>query len=344
MRKTRFGSAPSPKEVHETDPYARMTKLAQAAFGREVLRKVIDLILPLNDSGTGPAFYCVHSITGAATEFRHMARMLGPQQRSYGIQTPTSKRNAEFAGSIASISQHYIDRLVTFQPEGSFILGGHSVGAIIALEMAQQLRARGRTVDLVVVFDGELFNTGTGVSTQNPLYWLKLIWNLPGWIREFLMVEFTFRKFCRTLLGKAAAARKMIVARLRGAAVSSGHAVEGFINLDNCTPDHAAFMKVLYETQFAYVPREYSGRVLVCVAKTQALMYLRQVAAAWSRIAPASEIVHFRGTHTSIMRPPRGLAVAEHLARQIAEIEPRDGKSAQAPSAIDHVSGLSVRR
>jgi thioesterase domain-containing protein len=126
--------------------------------------------------------------------------MLGPKQRFYGIQTPTKKRNAEFGSSIETISQYYVDCLTSFQREGNFILGGHSVGAIIALEMAQQLRARGREVSLVVVFDGELFNTGTEISSRNPLYWLKLTLNVPRWIRDFLMVEFTFKTFCQTVL------------------------------------------------------------------------------------------------------------------------------------------------
>jgi thioesterase domain-containing protein len=332
MSKNLFGSASSPEPVGRADEYAHMTRLAQVAFAREALRKVIDAILPLNDVGTGPAFYCVHSVTGAATEFRHMAQMLGPEQRLYGIQVPTKKRNAEFASSIESISRYYVDRLIAFQPDGPFILGGHSVGAIIALEMAQQLRARGREVGLVVVFDGELFNTGTEIGARNPLYWLKLMRNLPSWIREFLMVEFTFGKFCRTARDKVIASCKTTVAKMFGQGLSSGHAVEGFINLDNCTPDHAAFMKVLYETQFTYVPREYTGRILICVAQTQALAYLRQVAAAWRKIAPAAEIVHVKGTHTSMMRAPRGLPVAELLRRRIAEIESSRQNAAVVPA------------
>ena len=80
-------------------------------------------------------------------------------------------------------------------------------------------------------------------------------------------------------------------------------------------------MKTLYEAQFAYVPKEYSGRVLVCVAKTQALTHLRQLEAAWRKVAPRSDVVHFEGTHTSMMRAPAGFAVAKQMARHIAEIE-----------------------
>src|SRR6185312_17447326 len=144
MSDSSFSQSSPAESLQPVDPYARISQLTQAAFTSEVLRKVNDVILPLNDRGSGPAFYCVHSIAGAATDFRFMAHMLGPNQRFYGIQTPTKKRNAEFPISIESISEYYVDRLVKFQPEGSFVLGGHSVGSMVALEMAQQLCARGR--------------------------------------------------------------------------------------------------------------------------------------------------------------------------------------------------------
>lgn len=297
----------------------RMKKLAGVAFGREVLRKVTDAIQPLNDQGTGTAFYCVHSITGSITDFRFMAQLLGAKRNFYGIQAPTEKRNAEFPSSIESISRYYVERLIEFQPQGNFVLGGHSVGAMIAFEMAHQLRALGREVSLVVVFDGELFNTGAEISAYSPLYWLKLIWNIPAWIRDFLMVEFTFASFCRTVLNKAVAAGKTIAAKLLGK--TSGHEVEGFINLNNFTPDHAAFTKVLFETQFEYVPKPYCGRVLICAAKTQALTHLRQLEGPWRKVAPNSQFVWFKGTHTSMMRAPDGFAVADYLARQLAEID-----------------------
>ena len=314
-------SQSSPAEtLRPVDPYARINQLAKAAFTREVLRKVNDVVLPLNDYGSGPAFYCVHSIAGAATDFRFMAQMLGPNQRFYGIQTPTQKRNAEFPISVESISEYYVDRLVKFQPEGSFILGGHSVGSVIALEMAQQLRARGRQVSLVVVFDGELFNTGADLSMFHPLYWIKLLWNVPRWIRDVLVVDYTFRTLCQKLLTKAIVTGKTLKAKTTGEAISSGHAVEGFIDIGNCTPQHAAFMKTLFENQYAYFPKPYSGRLLVCVARTQGLAYLRQVEAAWRKIAPAAEVKHFDGTHTSIMRVPQGIPIAKYLTDQIAKI------------------------
>ena len=136
-----------------------------------------------------------------------------------------------------------------------------------------------------------------------------------------MLVEYTLQTLCKTLLTKAIAASKTIKAKTKREEISSGHAVEGFIDLGNCTPQHA-FMKTLFENQYAYVPKPYFGRLLVCVAGTQGLVYLRlrQVEVAWRKIAPAAEVKHFDGTHTSIMRVPQGIPIAEYLTHQIANI------------------------
>jgi thioesterase domain-containing protein len=286
---------------------ARIEKLINLAFKREVIRKVKDVILPLNDGGCGPAFYCVHAIGGVAADFRHMARMLGPEQKFYGIQTPTDKRNAEFVSSIESVSQYYVDELVKFQPEGPFFLGGHSVGATIALEMSQQLIARGREVSLLVIFDGWLLNTGGEISVLNPLYWFNLLCYLPRWINEVLMVKYSFQGACRMLVEK----------------FSSRHGVESVVNLSAFTPEHGAFMRGLHDRYIEYVPNNYSGRVLVFAAKTDHLLNHGQVKAAWRKIAPSCEIVEVIGTHVDIMQMPRGLPVAKRLKERIKELSER---------------------
>jgi thioesterase domain-containing protein len=301
------------------DRRERMKRLAHGAFSREVLRKVRDVIFPLNDQGTGPAIYGVHSITGVATNFIPIAALLGPDQLFFGVQTPTSKRTEQFARSIEEISAEYLERLSEFQPEGDLVFAGHSVGAMIGLEMAQQLRAQGREVRLLVIFDGELFNTGADISTCNPLYWWKLLMNLPAWLKE-AWGYFTLASFTKRLLRQFVIVWRGAKARLRGANTTVGLAVDGFINTDYCTPDHAAFMRRLYEIQFNYVPKPYDGRVLVFVAKTGPLLLYRQVEAAWRKIAPQAEIVHVDGSHTTIMEAIDGKAVAEILSQRLDQM------------------------
>jgi thioesterase domain-containing protein len=291
-----------------------MEALINSAFKREVLRKVVDVILPLNDIGDGPPFYCVHSIPGVGTEYQDLVRMLGPNRKFYSIQVPSNRRNADFARSIEDLSKYYVDELVKFQPEGPFLLGGYSVGATIALEMSHQLIARGREVDLLVVFDGTLYNTGAEISARNPLYWLKLFVNVPRWIVNELVRNHSW------VANKTTTRVKSVALSVHKRNFPKPHAVERFVDLKGFLPDHSAFIKTLFDRHLDYVPRRYLGRVSVFVVKTQPLFYLRQVKAAWTEIAPSSEVIEISGTHGKIMKMPSVRAVAERLSEKIEEI------------------------
>ena len=174
--------------------------------------------------------------------------------------------------------------------------------------MSQQLIARGREVSLLVVFDGGLLNTGAEISFLNPFYWLRLLCYLPRWINDVLLVKYSFQSVCRMIVNKAIVEKP------------SHHAVKNIVNLSAFTPEHADFMKGLYDRHLEYVPNRYSGRVLVFVAKTDELLNHGQVKAAWRKIAPSSEIFEVDGTHVNIMQMPRGLPVAKRLREKIKEL------------------------
>ncbi|MFM7600204.1 MAG: phosphopantetheine-binding protein, partial [Pseudanabaena sp.] len=54
---------------------------------------------------------------------------------------------------ISTISTLLVDELLSVQPSGSYTLGGWCYNGLVALEMAQQLRAMGKQVDLVSLID-----------------------------------------------------------------------------------------------------------------------------------------------------------------------------------------------
>jgi thioesterase domain-containing protein len=275
-------------------------------------------IVPFNENGDRPPFYCVHSIGGEVTSYVELARLLGAEQQFYGIQAPKEKLSIDFASSVYSIAKYYADTLTDFQPEGPLVLGGWSVGSVIALEMAQQLQARGRAVRLLVVFDGILSNTGVGITAQNPLYYLKLARNLPRFTRD-LLEERQIRTLVRRVNRKV---RAMVAYRPlapRGQGAIRHHAVDGYVDTTGWPHAHVLFARSLHDAVEAYVPKAYHGRVLVYAAKTQPFYHLLQVDAAWESISTRIEIVHIDGTHRSMLREPRVICVANHLRERLTE-------------------------
>ena len=57
---------------------------------------------------------------------------------------------------IEDMAAYYIEALQTVQPTGPYLLGGWSMGGVVAFEMAQQLHAQGQRVALLALLDGRI--------------------------------------------------------------------------------------------------------------------------------------------------------------------------------------------
>jgi len=282
-------------------------------------------ITALTNGSSGPAFYGIHCLFGGVTHFYPLARLLGPEQKFYGIQAPIDKLNAKFAASVKSMARYYADALCAFQPEGPLLLGGWSAGSAIALEVAQQLKTRGREVPLLVVIDGPLWNTGGGISTWNPLYYCKLACNLPRWIDAKLLESGSFGDLKWRVRAKLKVGRKLAMSTFQGESARYGHMVAGFMDVESMPEAQVSFMKALFNAHYEYTPKEYTGSVVVYAATTQPLHHLLQVEAVWAKIAPRIEVVPIKGTHKSIIGEPHVIALADDLRKRLAEFRLRAG-------------------
>ncbi|TCP59320.1 amino acid adenylation domain-containing protein [Tumebacillus sp. BK434] len=110
-------------------------------------------LIPLQAEGTRPPFFCVHAVGGSVLSYVHLAKLLGPEQPFYGLQSPGLDDDREPFTDITRMAAHYIEELRRVQPLGPYHLGGWSLGGVMAFEMAQQLRQAGEEVALLAIFD-----------------------------------------------------------------------------------------------------------------------------------------------------------------------------------------------
>jgi len=283
-----------------------------------VILSATDAASPTTSSS--PAFYCVHSVSGAAgTDFLDLARRLEPTIRFYGIQAPPKQMlDFEFGKSMESLASYYSDALCEFQPSGPLVLGGYCVGAVIALEMAKNLRARGREVGPLIAIDGTPENAGERLHRWQPRYWLELARNIPSWIGHAdLMRSLSLRSFLSSLSKNLSAVGTGMVGLKRGEKLGGSYAMDRIMDLSLYPPFHRKFINRLFNALFAYIPQEYSGEVAVYEAQTTPLLYLPQVARTWRNFAPHSDIVSVAGTHIAMMHEPYVDALAEDMRRRI---------------------------
>ncbi len=297
------------------------------ALFAQASRNSARVIIPINECALQmdqqrPAFYCVHSASGVVgADFADLARALDPDIRFYGIQAPPKQiADANFGESVKSVAEHYAEALANFQPNGPFALGGYCLGAVIALAMAESLRVRGREVGLLVAIDGVPENTGIALRRWNPHYWLELFRNLPGWMNHGdLMRSRTLRSLAWSLTNNANAIGKRVMGLKRGEKFGGGYAIEGIMDVSNYPPAHRSFINRLFAAMFAYVPQQYSGKIVIYEAKITPLLYLPLIGRTWRRFASQSEIIGVIGTHISMLREPYVNALAKDLRARLAE-------------------------
>jgi amino acid adenylation domain-containing protein len=100
--------------------------------------------------GHKPALILVHAVGGGITPYRAIANELRRDRAVWAMAAP-ARVAPEI--TIERIAVTYADALAARQPTGPFLLGGWSMGGVLAAELAQELRRRGRTVALLLLID-----------------------------------------------------------------------------------------------------------------------------------------------------------------------------------------------
>ena len=115
-------------------------------------------LVELQASGSRSPLFLVHPAGGNVLCFSDLARRLGSDRPVYGLQTPGLHGERPLYARIEDMAAHYIEAIRTVQPEGPYLLGGWSLGGIIAYEMAQQLIAQDQRIGHLLMLDSAINN------------------------------------------------------------------------------------------------------------------------------------------------------------------------------------------
>ena len=113
-------------------------------------------LVALQAGGGKRPLFLVHPAGGHVFPYVHLAQLLGPDQPCYGLQAKGAEDGQEPHTRIEDMAAYYIQAMQTVQPTGPYLLGGWSMGGVVAFEMAQQLHARGARVALLALVDGRI--------------------------------------------------------------------------------------------------------------------------------------------------------------------------------------------
>ncbi|AUH53484.1 non-ribosomal peptide synthetase [Chromobacterium sp. ATCC 53434] len=110
-------------------------------------------LVPVQRAGAGAPFFVLPGMGGNVNQLLPLAKAMGGDRPFYGLQCLGLDGKAEPHGSVEEMAEHYVRCIRSVQPHGPYLLGGHSLGGKVALEMARLLDADGEPPGLIALFD-----------------------------------------------------------------------------------------------------------------------------------------------------------------------------------------------
>jgi amino acid adenylation domain-containing protein/non-ribosomal peptide synthase protein (TIGR01720 family) len=112
-------------------------------------------LVAIQPNGPKPPFFCLPGGGGHVIYLYYLAHYLGLDQPFYGLELQGVDEASEPFTRLEDMAAFYVQTLQTIQPQGPYFLGGHSFGALVAFEMAQQLQEQGHEIALLAIIDTE---------------------------------------------------------------------------------------------------------------------------------------------------------------------------------------------
>jgi acyl-CoA synthetase (AMP-forming)/AMP-acid ligase II/thioesterase domain-containing protein len=109
--------------------------------------------VPLQASGTRTPLFLVHPGDGEVLAYPVLARLLGPNQPSYGLRAPGLDDGGAMPPTLPELAAGYVEAVRQVQPHGPYALGGFCLGGPIAVEMAAQLAGSGEETAVLILLD-----------------------------------------------------------------------------------------------------------------------------------------------------------------------------------------------
>jgi len=111
------------------------------------------LLVPIQPKGSKPPLFCIHACGAHVFIYRSLVRRFSPDQPVFGLRASGLEGEREPYTRVEDMASHYITEIRALEPHGPYYLVGDTLGGLIALEMAHQLKAQGEDVAFLAMLD-----------------------------------------------------------------------------------------------------------------------------------------------------------------------------------------------
>src|SRR5260370_1063395 len=209
--------------------------------------------------------------------------------------------------SIPAMASHYLREMREVQPAGPYLLGGHSLGGMIAFEMACQLREHGEQVDLVALLDAYPLGHYKLQPNANSRTYLSRRFGNRIKCHFYHLVRLPGKEKFAYLLDKA----QFAPAKIKQQLWRRAYRLRRFNRALPATLRNIEGLNFLAARE--YLPRIYPGRVALFWASGD-LTTSFDLLDGWRTLAAGGVDVHeISGNHINIVKEPHVSALADEF-------------------------------
>jgi thioesterase domain-containing protein len=260
-------------------------------------------LVRLSQGQPGAPLFLVHHVSGDITAYRDLALFLGAGRSVYGLRAPELETNEKPLDRVEAMASRYVREIRALQSHGPYLIGGHSAGAHIAFEIAQQLHGAGESVALLAVLEADARTHSGRRSLADTLRhqidgMRKLPWKQRG--------VYLWSKFARWAAPQTAAA----------AGVS-----QGARPVEEKNAVWAATERAVRQ----YRPAPYPGQITLFRATDRSVTGTYSHTLGWARLARGgTRVIDVPGSHSTVLRPGSEPPMAARLRACLEEVAAKE--------------------
>jgi amino acid adenylation domain-containing protein len=282
-------------------------KLSQLLERNETANS-FDSLVAIKPKGSKMPLYIVHGFGMNVLLFNNVAKNMDSQQPVYALQAKGLNTNSgdESAETMEDIAAYYVSEILKQNPEGPYALAGYSLGGIIGFEMAKQLKAMGKEIKMLAMFD---------TYADNSNYFNPFLLNVTKKFRRqlpkmlFILRSF-FRQPWQTLLYQA----EFVNGRFRKLfGMRPKNEDEG--------PSYDDKLAAKYEYAYVnYKMTPYDGEIDLFKVKTRLYYLDDMIYLGWNQFAQKGvNVYEITGDHKTFLYPPHDKEFARILQQALDE-------------------------
>lgn len=278
-------------------------------------------LVDLQPRGSGVPFFCIHGSGGTVFRYRELARHLGQDRPLFALQARGLDGTQWPHARIEDMAADYLPLIQAVQPQGPFLLGGWSLGGMVAFEMAQQLEAQGQSVALLVLVDTVLGEGGKPAPKKRSVKQMAQFARGQG-----------LRLHPGELKGFPPEARLgHVVDRLQG-----GRPMPPRQSLAQAHSQSLLYERLRWFHNHAmnqYCPRRCNSRIVLCLSGERPAEEIAVLHREWNRLAPRVELEIIPGSHGTMIAEPGVKVLAERLRTYFQDALAPRGPTEQTSAA-----------